>query len=268
MSVDLTAIAGFPLQLDTEALEVATGGGLRLDRQARRTAQMEAVLLEPRARSPEDAVYWIGRLYDDACPKPRLAPARLAFAYVLVPPLKVGREYAKTQGHYHPAMPGSRLSYPEVYTHYYGRLYLLMQRRVAGQAAHLDDCVLIDMQPGQSIMVPPGYAHILINASNQPALMAGLYCPDFTANYEPIRGLAGAAYYLVDEAGRERSVANERYVRAPALQRLTAVTGTRFAPPDADRPLWLSFQNDPDRYRILTDSAAAERYFPLEDQQL
>ncbi len=268
MAVDLSALAGFPLLLDIMTLTVATDGRLRLDTQARRMAQMEAVLLEPHARPSDDELYWIGRLHDDACPEPVLARAHLAFAFVLVPPLKVGREYAKTQGHYHPAMPGSRMSYPEVYTHYYGRLYLLMQRREAGQAAHLDDCVLIDLQPGQSIMVPPGYAHILINPSNQPALMAGLYCPDFTANYAPIRNLAGAAYYLVDEDGHERSLVNERYAHAPALQRLVDVTGTRFAPPDGDRPLWSSFQHAPDCYRILTETAAAERYFPVEDQQL
>jgi oxalate decarboxylase/phosphoglucose isomerase-like protein (cupin superfamily) len=268
MAIDLSAVSGFPLCLDTGTLEVATDGGLRLDRQPRRMAQMQSVLLEPQARPPGDVVYWIGRVYDDACSEPLLARAHLAFAYVLVPPHKIGCEYAKTQGHYHPAMPGSRMSYPEVYTHYYGRLYLLMQRRAAGQAAHLDDCVLIDMQPGQSIMVPPGYAHILINASNHPALMAGLYCLDFTADYEPIRSLAGAAYYLVDQNGRECSLANRLYVSAPRLQRLTEVAGTRFAPPDNARSLWESRRHDPDAYRILTHADAAERYFPVEDQQL
>jgi glucose-6-phosphate isomerase len=268
MPIDLSAVAGLPLQLDPQTLDVAANGGLRLDQQARRMAQMQSVLLEPHARPPEDPVYWITRVYDDRHPDPLLAREHLAFACVLVPPFRVGREYAKTQGHYHPAMPGGRLSYPEVYTHYYGRLYLLMQRRLAGQAAHLDDCVLIDMQPGQSIMVPPGYAHILINPSDQPALMAGLYCPDFTANYDPIRDLAGAAYFLVDDDARERSLANARYAHAPALQRLTDVAGTRFAPPDAARPLWESFQQDPERYRFLTNTAEAQNYFPAEDQQL
>lgn len=268
MPIDLSALAGFPLRLDLDGLTASTNSGLRLDTQARRMAQMEAVLLEPHARPPDDPVYWIGRLYDDAGPAPLLADHHLAFAYVLVPSKRVGREYAKTQGHYHPAMPGSRMSYPEVYTHYYGRLYLLMQRRAAGQAARLDDCVLIEMQPGRSILVPPGYAHILINASEGPALMAGLYCPDFGADYEPIRSLAGAAYYLVEADGAERSVSNVRYEEAPALRRISDVTGTRFAPPDDARPLWTSFMQEPELYRFLSDTAAAERYIPAEDQQL
>jgi oxalate decarboxylase/phosphoglucose isomerase-like protein (cupin superfamily) len=267
MPVDLSAVAGFPLLFDPGTLTLVTNGGLRLDRQARRIAQMEAVLLEPRARPPDETVYWIGRLYDDVCPEPLLAPARLAFGYVLVASLKIGSEYAKTQGHYHPAMPGSRMSYPEVYTHYYGRLYLLLQRRANGQADRLDDVVLIDMQPGQSYMVPPGYAHILINPSQQPALMAGLYCTDFAADYDPIRSLAGAAYYLVDEAGQERSLPNARYERAPNLRRLSDVAGTRFAPPDKGQPLWQSFWQRPERYRFLTNAEAAGQYYPEEDQQ-
>ena len=268
MPVDLSAVAGFPLLFEPETLTLVTDGGLRLDRQARRIAQMEGVLLEPGARPPDEPVYWIGRLYDEACPEPLLAPRHLAFGYVLVPSLKIGREHAKTQGHYHPAMPGSRMSYPEVYTHFYGRLYLLLQRRANGQADRLDDVVLIDMQPGHSYMVPPGYAHILINPSDGPGLMAGLYCTDFAADYGPIRSLAGAAYYLVDEAGRERSLPNERYQRAPALQRLSDVTSTRFAPPDNGQPLWQSFWQWPERYRFLTNAQAAGQYFPLEDQQL
>jgi oxalate decarboxylase/phosphoglucose isomerase-like protein (cupin superfamily) len=268
MPVDLSAVAGFPLLFDPGALTLVTDGGLRLDRQARRVAQMEAVLLEPRARPQDEPVYWIGRLYDEGCPEPRLAPLHLAFGYVLVPSLKIGSEYGKTQGHYHPAMPGSRMSYPEVYTHYYGHLYLLLQRRANGQAAQLDDCLLIDMQPGQSYMVPPGYAHILINPSQQPALMAGLYCTDFTADYGPIRSLAGAAYYLVEEAGQERSLPNTHYLRTPNLRRLSDVAGTRFAPPNDDQPLWQSFWQRPERYRFLTNAEAAGRYYPLEDQHL
>jgi glucose-6-phosphate isomerase len=267
MAVDLSSVAGFPLLLDTDRMTVATDGGLRLERLARRIGQMASVLLEPDALPPEAEVYWICRLYDDR-PAAVLAQARLAFACVLVPPLTIGREFAKTQGHYHPAMPGSRMAYPEVYTHYYGRLYLLMQRRVASQAGHLDDCVLIDMQPGQSVMVPPGYAHILINPSDQPALMAGLYSPDFTADYEPIRSMAGAAYYLVQNGGADHTIPNQRYANYPPLRRLSDLNATRFMPPDNDRSLWASLMHDPHRYGILTEAAAAQRYFASEDQQL
>jgi glucose-6-phosphate isomerase len=268
MPIDLSQMAGFPLLLDTETLKVETDDGLRLESQARRISQMESVLLEPHALPPVDEVYWICRLYDHDYAQAVLDKAHLAFACVLVPPLQIGREYVKTQGHYHPAMPGSHMAYPEVYTHFYGRLYLLMQRRVAGRAAYLDDCVLIDMQPGQSVMVPPGYAHILINPSGGPALMAGLYCPDFITDYEPIRSLAGAAYYLVNDGGRERSITNERYAEFPALQRLTDLAGTRFAAPDNGRPLWASLLHDPERYHMLTDATEARHFFPVEDQRL
>jgi len=165
-------------------------------------------------------------------------------------------------------MPGGHLAHPEVYTHYYDRVYLLRQRRVTSHTARLDDCVLIDMQPGQSVMILPGHAHTVINPSEAPALIAGLYCPDFVPDYRPIRSLGGAAYDLVNRGGGEQSIANDRYAERPALQRLIDLAGTRFAPPDDGRPLWASMLHDPGRYTILTEARAAQSYFPIEDQQL
>ena len=58
--------------------------------------------------------------------------------------------------------------------------------------------------------IPPGYAHILINPSPQPAAIAGLYSRSFSPVYEPIVQMAGAAYYLIDDGG-EPVIPNPRY---------------------------------------------------------
>src|SRR4029450_12931022 len=143
---------------------------------------------------------------------------------------KVGREFVKSQGHYHPSMPGSTVAYPEVYTHIWGDVLLLLQRRTRDHADRLDDCVLIDLRDSGTVTIPPGYAHILINPSSQPAAIAGLYSRAFSRVSEPIARMAGAAYYVIDDAG-VRAIPNARYTAPPPLRRLADSAGTPFAPP-------------------------------------
>ena len=265
MTVDLSPAAGFPLALDTEARDLIAAGDVRFGRVARRTADLVSVLLEPDGLAPAAELYWLFPL-EDAGPASRvLAEAGLTFSCVLLPPLKVGREFVKSQGHYHPSMPGSALTYPEVYTHLWGEILLLLQRRAGDDADLLDDCVLIDLRDSGTVTIPPGYAHILINPSSQPAAIAGLYSRAFSPVYEPIARMAGAAYYLIDDAG-VRAIPNARYTAPPPLRQLSHPAGTTFAPPDGDRPLWTSFLAEPARYDFLSYAEAARLRFPVEGE--
>jgi glucose-6-phosphate isomerase len=161
-------------------------------------------------------------------------------------------------------MPGSSIAYPEVYTHYHGRLYLLMHRRIGDNPARLDDCALYEMQPGRSITIPPGYLHVLINPSDEPALMAGLFCVDSYPQYEPVIQMRGAAFYLVNGNGGVKVEANARYTACPPLVRLGDLRGSPFAPPREDAPLWTSYVNEPEVYAMLSDPVEAQRRFKPE----
>jgi len=265
VKIDLTPIVGFPLELDTKDNDIVTGDGIRFDRAVRRKRMMRAVLREPDAVEDDVEMYFNFVMTSAGRHVEAFHRYHLTFACVLLPPLKVGTEYVKTHGHYHPNMPGSSVAYPEVYTHYYGRLYLLMQRRISDNPARLDDCVLYEMQPGRSITIPPGYLHVLINPSDEPALMAGLYCVDSYPQYEPVDQMRGAAFYLVNGNGSVQVEANGRYTACPPLVRLDDLTGGPFAPLRADVPLWSSFVNEPGIYAMLSDPTEAQRRFRPEE---
>ena len=267
MKINLAAVAGFPLEMDTEALEIAAGDGIRFDTAVRRKPQLQDVLVEPDAVADDMPLYYNMKMESGGLYAEVFRRHNLTFACVLLPPLKIGREYVKTHGHYHPKMPGSVLSYPEVYTHYYGKLYLLMHRRIGENPARLDDCVLYEMQPGRSITIPPGYLHVLINPSDEPALMAGLYCPDSYPEYEPVVQMRGAAFYVLNGNGGEQIIPNTRYQVCPPLVRLDDLAGSVFAPPREDEPLWASFVREPQRYAMLSDTTAAEQYFKIMNKQ-
>jgi glucose-6-phosphate isomerase len=121
------------------------------------------------------------------------------------------------------------------------------------------------MIPGQSIMIPPGYAHILINPSGKPGLMAGLYSLDSVHDYAPIDRMRGAGYYMVERDGRKNILPNPCYTDLPALRDLIQADLPPFAPPDAELPLWTSFVTDPGRYAFLFEPDAARSQFTDED---
>ena len=91
-----------------------------------------------------------------------------------------------------PRCRAATFRYPEVYAHLFGEPLLLLQRRRADLADQIDDCVLIVLKDGSKVTIPPGYAHILINPSERPALVVGLYSQSFSPVYEPIVQMGGA----------------------------------------------------------------------------
>ena len=264
--IDLSLPAGFPLQLDPQRLEVVFGGEVLFNKETRSVSAMSRVLLEPTSLAASQPLYWNYKLVQAGENDVLFRSMHLTFGLMLLPPLKAGVEYVKTHGHYHSCLPGSRFEYPEVYTHFFGNPYLLMQRRLNGATLELDDCVVYKMIPGQSIMIPPGYAHILINPSEQPVLMAGLYSTRSGHLYEPILETAGGAYFLIDEAGQSRFIPNPRYVKVPPLREIVELAGTCFQPPDASRPLWQSFVSEPELYAFINDPELAEFQFSAKDQ--
>jgi len=300
LNIDLSEYTGFPLSFDPESMEIHTAQGIRFAREPRYSKEMAPVQAPP-GLAPEgmaqagpapageqaqqiaappaaplegDPVhYWNLKLEQAGAFTSLFDQRHLTIGLVLLPPGKVGPghaggEYIKTHGHYHSPIPGSAIGYPEVYTHYFGSLYLLLQRRAHPDAPDPDDCVLYAMQPGKSILIPPGYAHIVINPSTRPGLIAGLYSLDSVHEYALIDRMGGAAYYILDRDGQECIVPNPRYTNPPPLRRLSTLEGTSFAPPEASLPLWTSFVQNPKRYDFLFDPAAAQRYFDPQDQRL
>ncbi len=264
MKLDLSDAAGLPLTLDTDANYLVSKGGLVFDCEARSVAEMSDVLYNTDGVDSTHDLYWIFPLQNAGASNAIFDDADLTYSFVLLPSGQVGGEFVKTRGHYHPEMPGSDLAYPEVYSHILGRPYLLMQHRSGDRADHLDDCVLIELSDGVSVMIPPGYAHILINPTDEPAVVAGLYSRSFKGSYDPITEMAGAAYFVLNDGG-EQVVPNRRYSDCPPLRRLSNLTGTQFEPPNGDRPLWTSFLDEPNRYTFLTDPRAAKLLFAVKD---
>jgi glucose-6-phosphate isomerase, archaeal len=262
MTIDVSSHTGFDLFLDPDTLELEAGNRLKFKRATRKAKVLMSVLQSPNTVSPDTDMYHVYYLEDTPDDLSSiLDPRGLTYSAVLLPPQIIGREYVKTNGHYHPLIPGTSYGYPEVYTQLYGRLLLLLQKRNRADPGSPEDCVLIDMVPGVTVTIPPDYAHVLINPTNELALMAGLYNGGFKPDYGEIRQQRGLAYYILDSKEDFEIVVNPLYSNPPPLHRQDDLTGTFFAPPDPGVPLWKSFLENPNTYSFLTEPEEVENHF-------
>jgi glucose-6-phosphate isomerase len=262
MKIDLSSIAGFSLTFDPQDLTLGDGAEIEFKRNVRRAADLAQVLMSPSAVDSQTELYYLDEtILHIPEQQAVLDRHRLTYSTVLLPALQIGSEFVKTHGHYHPALPGSDFEFPEVYTQLYGTLLLMMQKRSDENPELIEDCAITTMTPGYVITIPPGYAHILINPTSEPALMAGLYGKDFKPDYGPVRARQGLAYYIVASENGYSVIANPRYQDVPPLRQLGDLSGTIFEAPYPTEPVWQAYLDHPELYAFLTQPLAVQEKF-------
>lgn len=130
----------------------------------------------------------------------------------------VGGEYIKTYGHYHIG------DLDETYWIVNGEGIALLQKMVVENGEHQPDRIeefkAIAVKAGDSVYMPPGYGHLVVNTSaewlvtadNSPVEGAGdsASMPGH-ADYEMVKRMRGFAYYVVERNGGPVLVPNRLY---------------------------------------------------------
>ncbi len=135
----------------------------------------------------------------------------LRYDITIIPPLMLGCEFVKTAGHYHPDVPGTSLTFPEIYEVLNGQAHYLLQKR---EDDRISDVILIKAGKGEKVIIPPGYGHITINASNKVIKMANWVSQDFESEYAPIKEKGGGTYFMLDRG----IIKNSAYHDLPELR--------------------------------------------------
>lgn len=153
----------------------------------------------------------------------------LRYDVTVIPAGMLGSEYIKTVGHYHPQVPGTSISYPEIYQVLEGSATYLLQKVEYGKEDIALDVVVITAEKGELVLVPPGYGHVTINASDRTLEMANWVCRDFNSIYEPIKRLSGASYFLLNDGFAKnplyRNIPSIRYLKPLPFSSLGMVSG-------------------------------------------
>ncbi|CAG0973892.1 glucose-6-phosphate isomerase, archaeal [Methanosarcinales archaeon] len=135
----------------------------------------------------------------------------LRYDITVIPPQMLGCEFVKTAGHYHPLVPGTQITYPEIYEVLGGEATYILQKP---DNEGINDVILVKADAGDKVIIPPGYGHLTINTSNKVLKMANWVARDFESIYQPIKEKGGGAYFILDKG----MVKNPRYEHVPEIK--------------------------------------------------
>jgi glucose-6-phosphate isomerase len=135
----------------------------------------------------------------------------LRYDITVIPPRMLGCEFVKTAGHYHPKVPGTDITFPEMYEVLSGEANYMMQR---SEGDRIKDVIMIKAKQGDIVVIPPGYGHLTINASNRILKMANWVATDFLSIYSPMKEKRGGAYYQLQQG----MIKNPCYDHVPEMR--------------------------------------------------
>ena len=176
----------------------------------------------------------------------------LLFGIVMYAKGRLGDEPVRSQGHVHAIAPHCGWSTPELFEIWEGRAIIY------GQQKSGDDpgvCVAVESGPGDKIVLPPGWAHFVVNADPKSELIFGAWCDrQYGFDYTQMRAHHGLAWYpLIDTDGRIRWEANPNY-SASRLHRSSARTYPELGLA-SDMPIYEHLRHNPESIQWVSDPA-------------
>jgi glucose-6-phosphate isomerase, archaeal len=209
-------------------------------------------LLEPDCTGP-DPVYAIAM--DVAHPEHRaiLEQRMLLFGVVAYPAGRLGPEAIHSQGHVHKVAAHSGWSPPELFEIWEGVAVVYMQEFAARNPGR---CFAIEAHAGSHVIVPPGWAHMVVNADPARMMVFGAWCDrQYGFEYAGVRALRGLGWYpLLDSGDRIAWVPNPRYEETTFLRR--AARSYREFGIKADVPIYEQFAANPESVAWVSNPEA------------
>lgn len=129
--------------------------------------------------------------------------ANLAFGTSITYPGLVGDEYFMTKGHFH-----TILATAEIYYTLSGEGGLLIENPEG-------DMRFLRMFPGETVYVPPRYAHRTVNTGNTPLVSFFTFRADAGHDYGSIEQKGFRTLVLADSEGKPRLVDNPKWSTRP-----------------------------------------------------
>jgi glucose-6-phosphate isomerase, archaeal len=172
---------------------------------------LKPVLKDPSSLGP-DPVYWV---FDEV-------GADIWANVTITAPGRLGEEYPKTFGHYHPVDAPD-----ELYRVISGEGIFQMQKKKVVNGEWIEDeveeVVLIKGQVDDEIIIKPEWGHSWSNIGETPLITFDNWTFGHSpTDYDVIERLKGMAYYLVEEEGEVKAIKNPNYKNLPEPKWLTA----------------------------------------------
>jgi len=251
--IDIGRTTGLPVLLDLTTGSITLGAGTVCDSAGARTlSQLRPLLRDPAAAGPE-LLYRLYRGVRRRQDEQLLAAAGLRHDLTITMPGRLGAEYVKTSGHYHPR-GSEQISFPELYEVAYGRAAFLLQRVDDAQAREprVLEVWLQVCEAGERILIPPDCGHVSINIGDVPLVVADLISRRSGHLYGSFQERHGAAYYVLAEPHAEHGLVLEPNPAYGPLPEAHVGCGPRSTPVLADDlPAYAQVRCDPGRFAFL-----------------
>lgn len=187
---------------------------------ARKLKEMKEVVFDKSflasANMDMELYYMFREVSKDDEDEKRIREKGLRYDITIIPANTLGVEFVKTAGHYHPLLPDSDITYPEIYEVLEGEAHYLLQRREEERGIEkITDIVVVKAKKGDKVIIPPNYGHVTINPSEATLKMANWVASAFSSIYEPVKRRGGAAYF---ELTNGEFIKNENYEDAPGIR--------------------------------------------------
>jgi glucose-6-phosphate isomerase len=176
----------------------------------------------------------------------------LLFGIVIYAGGRLGQEPVRSQGHVHAISPHCGWSTPELFEVWDGRAIIYGQQNSGDDPGR---CIAIEAEPGERVVIPPGWAHFVVNADRDSLLVFGAWCDrQYGFDYAQVRAHHGLAWFPVLASNNEiRWEANPHYGPSQ-LQKKKARAYPEFGL-SPRMPMYQLFHHDPESVQWVSDPA-------------
>lgn len=194
MSKDLSEKVGLPVTL-TDDNHLEFGDGVVFDGESvRKMSDLAIVAADDKLDIDDTPAYFMYRNVHRPEDEQKILSNNQRFDLTVIPAGRLGKEFIKTSGHYHPEKEGTGVEYPELYYVISGQATYLMQKHE--KDGTISDVIVSRVKPGEAIVMPLNYGHVTINELDEPLVMANWVEKNFKSEYGDFETKRGAAYYL------------------------------------------------------------------------
>jgi glucose-6-phosphate isomerase len=186
--------AGLDIRFDAERFDFVYGEGVTGPAGEIRTLDdIRASLSNPDADGPRN-LYAIAMDVARETDRTLLKNEMLLLGVVAYNAGQIGDEPIRSQGHIHSVSSHSGWSPPEVFEIWEGTAIIFMQESGDDDAGR---CYAVTAEPGERVIVPPGWPHMVINARIDSPMVFGAICDRGYEGfeYDQVRRHGGLAFF-------------------------------------------------------------------------